>query len=587
GRHLPEPILVQTLDFWNTSFGYTGSEGGKIYRTSNSGTIWVPVFNPANRVISGFFMFAPSVIYLAGSQGYISRSADSGANWDDGISWDKVIETNTTENLKDLTFFDNVNGFAIGENGQISWSAGGTVWNTIPKLTQENLNALAKIDTSRAVVVGDGGIILKTEDKAKTWRKIESGTTKTLNSIDFLGEQFGYIAGEDGLALITTDGGETWTQFSSGTIRNLNSVSAGTDLKAYFVGDDGTIITFNCTPPVGNLGQISGDSQSCLATTTYSITQLPQDGSEIIWRVDGGEIISGQGTNSIEVNWTVSGRNAVLVSRSNFCGSGETSAMEVNVIKPPSTAIGIVGDGKVCTGNSYTYSLPNFEGTIYTWAVTGGELIQGQGTHEAEIKWNLNGTQQLSVTQENRCGDSLPIIKMVSVNSAPEAPLGISGESKVGLGEQIYEIDEIEGLNYRWSISGGGKILSGQGTGSVVVLWENEGDFELAVEAQNECNFSSKRILPVNVNIITALEPINQGNLKIYPNPSQGNLTISSDNLDSWSDIMIFNPIGQLIETKIIFQGQSEVQFYRLPKGFLLIKLQGKNGVVSKKVLVR
>lgn len=586
-RPLPESILVQSLDFWNTSFGYTGSEGGKIYRTSNSGSAWVPVFNPVNRVISGFFMFASSVVYVAGSQGYISRSSDSGMNWDAGISWEKVIETNTSENLKDLTFFDNAIGFAIGENGQISWSSGGTVWETIPKLTDKNLNALAKIDTSRAVIVGDGGIILKTQDKARTWKKIESGTTKNLNSVDFLGDRFGYIAGENGLALITSDGGETWTNFSTGTIRDLNAVSAGTDLKAYFVGEDGTIIAFNCIPPVGSLGQISGDAQSCLASTTYSITELPQAGSDIIWRVDGGEIVSGQGTNTIEVNWKVAGRNAVLVSRSNFCGSGETSSLEVNVIESPTSNLGISGEGTVCTGNSYSYTLPNFEGTTYTWTVTGGELIQGQGTNEVEIKWNQNGIQQLTVSQENRCGDAPPIQKTITVNSAPESPLGISGESRVGLGEQIYEIDEVEGLNYRWTLSGGGKILSGQGSGSVTVLWENEGNFELAVEAQNECNFSSKRILPVNVNIITALEPVGERDLEIYPNPSQGNLTISSGNLDSWSNILIFNPVGQLVDSQPIESGQTELQLFGLPKGLLLVKFQGKNGVLSKKILVR
>lgn len=580
-RPLPEPVLVQSLDFWNTSFGYSGSESGKIYRTANSGSAWIPVFTPANRNITGFYLFAPSVVYLVGSQGYISRSFDS------GVTWDQSLVSNTSENLKDLAFFDFAFGFAIGEKGQISWSEGGNEWENIPKVTSENLNALAKIDTTRAIVVGDGGIILKTDDKARTWKKIESGTTKTLNSVDFFGQQFGYIAGDDGLALITVDAGETWSQFSTGTLRDLKAVSAGTDLKAYFAGEDGTIIAFNCIPPAGSLGQISGDAQSCLASTTYSITESPLAGSEIIWRVDGGEIISGQGTASIEVNWTSAGRNAVLVSRSNFCGSGETSALEVNVIESPTSDLGIVGEGTVCSNNSYTYSLPNFEGTTYTWTVTGGELIQGQGMHEAEIKWNQTGTQQLSVTQENRCGGALPIVKVITVNSAPEAPLGISGEARIGLGEQIYEIEEEAGLNYRWSLSGGGRILSGQGTGRVLVLWENEGDFELAVEAQNECNFSSKRILPVNVNIITALEPMDEGNLKIYPNPSQGNVTISSENLDSWSSIMIFNPIGQLVETQTISSGQASIQLIGLPKGLLLIKLEGKNGVVSKKVLVR
>lgn len=581
GRPIPEPILIQTIDFWNTSYGFTSSAGGKIYRTGNSGSNWVPLSLSVNRTISGFYLFAPSVIYAAGNNGYITRSTDS------GVTWDQTVKSNTTKNLKDVTFFDFIFGFAIGENGQISRSAGGNEWETLPKVTEENLNALAKLDTTRAIIVGNAGMILKTDDKAKTWRKIASGTLKNLNSISFFGENVGFIAGDEGEALVTLDAGETWIKSSTGTVRNLTAVSAGTDSKAYFVGQDGSIITYTCIPPAGTLGEITGESNSCLVNSTYRISQMPIPGSEIIWRIDGGEIISGQGTSQIEVKWNTPGRNAVLVSRSNFCGSGETSALEVQVVSTPAGNLVISGNGSVCKDNTYSYSLPKVEGTTYTWNVVGGEIAQGQGTNKVEVKWTLSGQHQLSVLQENRCGPAAPIMKTITVNAAPDSPLGISGESRVGLGEQIYEVTETPGLNYRWSLSGGGRILAGQGTGRVVVLWQNEGNYELAVEAQNACNYSPKRILAVNVNIITALEPYEDGDLKIFPNPSQGNLTISSNSLDSFTTVLVFNPVGQLVATQSISAYQHEIRFHNLPKGLLLIQLQGKNGVVSRKILVR
>jgi photosystem II stability/assembly factor-like uncharacterized protein len=580
-RPIPEPILIQTIDFWNTSYGFTSSAGGKIYRTGNSGSNWVPLSLSVNRTISGFYLFAPSVIYAAGNNGYITRSTDS------GVTWDQTVKSNTTKHLKDVTFFDFIFGFAIGENGQISRSAGGNEWETLPKVTEENLNALAKLDATRAIIVGNAGTILKTDDKAKTWRKIESGTLKNLNSISFFGENVGFIAGDEGVALVTLDAGETWIKSFTGTVRNLTGVSAGTDSKAYFVGQHGSIITYTCTPPVGTLGEITGEAKSCLVNTTYRISQMPSPGSEIIWRIDGGEIISGQGTSQIEVKWNTPGRNAVLVSRSNFCGSGETSALEVEVVPSPAVNLVILGEGTVCKDNTYTYSLPKVEGTTYTWNVLGGEIAQGQGTNKVEVKWTLSGQQLLSVSQENRCGPAAPILKTITVNSAPDSPLGISGEPRVGLGEQIYEVTATAGLNYRWSLSGGGRILAGQGTGRAVVLWENEGNYELAVEAQNACNYSPKRILPVNVNIITALEPLDKGDLKVYPNPSQGNLSISSKTLDSWSTLLIYNSVGQLVETRSISPYQIELTLDNLPKGFLLIQLLGKNGVVSRKILVR
>lgn len=580
-RPLPEPLFIQTLDFWNTGFGYSSSPSGKIYRTGNSGSAWVQVFLPVERTLSGFYLFAPSVLYAAGNNGYITRSFDSGG------TWDQTIVSNTTENLKDVTFFDFGFGFAIGDNGQISWSFGGNEWENIPKVTSEDLNALAKLDTTRAIIVGNGGTIFKTEDKARTWRKIESGTTKNLNSIDFFGENIGFIAGDEGLALVTLDAGETWTATSTGTLRDLSAVSAGTDSKAYFVGEDGSILTYNCIPPVGSLGEISGNSQSCISNEIYTIAETAVSGSEIIWRVDGGEILSGQGTNQIEVKWTIPGRNAVLVSSSNFCGSGETSALEVAVNSIPQNNLLVTGDGIGCVDNSSTYSLPNIEGTTYTWTVTGGEITSGQGTHEVEINWNQAGDQLILVAQENRCGTADPIQKVIRITTAPDQPSVILGENQTALGEHYYEIEGAADLDYKWSISDGGRVISGQGTSRILIIWEQEGDFQLSVEAQNECGFGPKRNLAVNVNVITALEPNVNYNLRIFPNPSFGSLTISSENLDSWSSLLVFNPMGQLVQSQNIGVGQSELFLSGLPRGLLLIQLQGKNGSVTEKILVQ
>ncbi|WP_111669183.1 YCF48-related protein [Algoriphagus litoralis] len=580
-RPIPEPEFIQSIDFWNTAFGYASSPNGKIYRTGNTGSTWVPVFLPVSRTLSGFYLFAPSVLYAAGNNGFITRSFDS------GVTWDQTILSSTTENLKDVTFFDFVTGFAIGENGQISWSAGGNVWENLPKVTRENLNALAKLDTTRAIIVGDGGIILKSEDKARNWKIVQSGTAKNLNSVDFFDSNVGFIAGDEGMALVTLDGGETWLESSTGTLRNFTGVSAGTDTKAYFVGADGSIITYNCIPPVGSLGEIAGNSQSCISNEIYAVSESPLAGSEIIWRVDGGEIISGQGTNQIEVKWTIPGRNAVLVSRSNFCGSGETSALEVAVSQIAPSTVLIAGDGLGCTAGSSSYSLPNLDGTTYTWTVTGGEIISGQGTSQIEITWSQSGNQLVSVTQENRCGKTEPIRKNVIINASPDQPSEISGANQIGLGEQYYEIVAVTGLDYRWTVSAGGKIVSGQGSNRILVDWESEGNFELSVEAQNECGFGTKRSLAVNVNVITALEPNKDFGLKIYPNPTSGNLTITSENLDLWTDLQIFNSLGQLIRDRKISPRESEINFDGLPKGILILQLRGKNGIMSQKVLVR
>lgn len=128
-------------------------------------------------------------------------------SFDSGSTWDAAgIQTNTDENLRDITFFDFQVGFAMGNNGQISWSNGGNTWENLPKLTSENLNALSKLDSSTAVIVGDKGVILKSEDMAKTWRKIEVPFTENFNAVDFWDEYLGFISADNGLVLQTKDG---------------------------------------------------------------------------------------------------------------------------------------------------------------------------------------------------------------------------------------------------------------------------------------------------------------------------------------------------------------------------------------------
>ncbi len=580
-RPLPEKTDIITIDFWNTSFGYTASKSGKMFRTGNSGTTWVPVPAVTTEDITGFYLFAPSVLYVTGSNGYIARSFDSGGSWDSNIA------TNTSENLIDVTYFDFQVGFAIGENGQISWTNGGNTWENLPKLTDQNLNSLSKLDSSTSIIVGNGGVILKSEDKARTWRIIETDITENLNSVDFWDENIGIIAGDNGMTFQTKDGGESWLQIDTGTKRNLNSISMGNSLVAFAAGDDGTLLKYTCVTPPG-ISEISGETNVCIGTSNYSVTDTNIPGSQIVWRVDGGEIISGQGTSSIQVNWTVPGRQGVFVSRQNFCGNGETSALEVEVLTKPKSNMEIQGLGSACTNLNEIYSIPMEEGILYTWEAEGGAIISGQNSSEVLIQWNETGEHILSLVLENRCGKSDPIFKTVSISSPPSQPSDIVGENQLGIGESIYQVENIAGLDYHWEISGnGGKINSGQGTNRVSIEWLVEGDYLLKVTPQNSCNFGEARELAVNVNIITGIEPETDLSLKIFPNPSHGNLTISSENLSVYEDIVILNTLGQEVHKKQIEEGQTEVYLTDLPRGLLMVRLRNKAKTVVRKVIIK
>lgn len=580
-RSIPEPISILSMEFWNTTYGFVTGSKGEIYRTNNAGSAWVKQNSNSSTAIKGIHIFIPEVPYIVGENGFIARTFSSGNEW-------QIIQnTNTDKNLNDLSAFDLETAFAVGNSGQISWSNNGVIWENIESGTTENLNFATRLDNVSAIAVGNNGTILKTTGKARSWRKIESGVSQNINSVDFFDLQFGYAVGDLGLTLVTKDGGESWVKIESSTTRDLISVCAVGTSSAFSTGKDGTILRYSCSTP-GTVSPISGNSSDCLGSSIYSINSLPEPGSEIVWRVDGGNIISGQGSNTIEVEWIKTGRNAVLVSRSNFCGNGETSALEVLINQKPEISSTISGNGSVCINSIFTYSVPNQTGHTFTWDVAGGEIQSGQGTSIVTVLWKTTGDQSISVIASSQCGTSNAKIKEIRASKTPEQPASIQGESLVPLGERQYSTTSIPGLNYKWSISDGGKITSGQGTANISVLWEKEGKFELSVEAQNECNFGPKRILPITVNIITALEPNQQlTDLVIFPNPSFGKVTIQSPLLDSFELIQVVNALGQLVHQSTINPEETSKELFDLPRGVHFILLSGKKGMISKKILIK
>ena len=580
-RPLPAAVDIVGLDYWNNSFGYVGSSEGKMYRTSNSGSSWVPVPAQTSETITGFYLFAPSVLYVTGTNGYIARSFDSGGTWDAA-----GIQTNTTENLRDITYFDYQVGFAIGDKGQISWTNGGNVWENLPKLTSEDLNALSKLDSNTAIVVGNAGVILKSEDMARTWRKINVPFVENFTSVDFWDKNLGFISGDNGLVIQTKNGGESWVQIPSGTSRNLSGISAGNPTVAFAVGDDGTILRYECIPPTA-LSEIAGENQLCLTVGRYSISDAGRPGAQLVWRADGGEIISGQGTNEIEVLWKTPGRNGVFVSMENFCGNGKTSSLEVIITSIPSDIDQIDGNGSVCVERTEAYSIPNQQGITYSWEVVGGEIVDGQGTSAVQVVWNTSGNQEISVVKENACGKSSPIIKPINVNSPPDQPEEILGETQTGLWETVYQIPGNPGVNYIWNITNeGGRILDGQGTERVTVLWEKEGDFQLSVTPENQCDEGEPRTLDINVNVITAIPEKEDLNIRIFPNPSSGILHLELGG-GNYQSVQLINALGQIINSLDLSNGKKEITFENLPKGIILIRLNTGSNVIVRKVIVK
>lgn len=570
------------LFFLTNSLGYVCGENGILLRTTNSGGNWTSLNPGTSENLNGLYFFNNNTGYVVGDKGFVAFTSDG------GVSWQKIEVTNTDVDLKRLAFFDQDNGILIGSNGFVSVFENNE-WKTITIGATSQFNDISIMDDNSAVIVGQSGITYKTDDKGQTWQQLDFQFTENLNAVEFLDDEIGFIAGEKGLMVQTKDGGETWEKFLTATFQDFTGISFGTLSNGFAVGEKGTFFTYDCQVPEQPT-LIFGDGNVCLGQHVYNVQEALELDIEFEWRVDGGRIIEGQGTSRIVVEWDIPGRNAVLVRGKNFCGNSGTTGLEVIVSGTPSQINTIEGEGAVCVSTTEEYFIEETLGTIYVWEVTGGEIIAGQGTNRILVDWKNTGQHAVSVTPSNPCGQGQTANKEILVTTPPDKPSDITGPDRVGFTEETYSVTNVSEVNFQWRINDqGGRIIAGQGTNTVTVRWEKEGNYTLRVTPMNGCNEGESSEMEVNVNIITSIgeNRHRDGMINIYPNPSQGDFTLDVRDIGQIFRLRLINAFGQEINSLVPEDGVREYQFRELPKGLYTVIIHTAQKDYVKKVLVR
>ncbi len=259
-----------------------------------------------------------------------------------------------------------------------------------------------------------------------------------------------------------------------------------------------TPVTITVNQPPTAVGNISGSVSPCPGSQSYSISAVT-GATSYTWAVSGGgSISSGQGTTSINVNWTSSGTYNVSVTATNSCGS-TNKTLSVTVQAGPPVAVGsITGNTSPCPG-SQTYSISSVaNASSYTWSISGGGTItSGQGSTSLTVNWTSSGgPYTVSVTASNGCGSTSNSVSVNVQNGAPGTIGSITGSATPCLGSQTYSITGVSGSpTYTWSVSSGGTISSGQGTTSINVNWATAGGpYTVSVTASNTCGNNSQTL---------------------------------------------------------------------------------------------
>ncbi len=394
---------------------------------------------------------------------------------------------------------------------------------------------------------------------------------------------------------------------------------------------------------------IVGVMSLCQGATSTFTTNTITNATSYVWSVPtGATIISGQGTNMIQVNFTGASSGNIGVSGQNACGSGQSSTIPITINLAP-TLIVTATSTDICTGAS-TNLTANGTGASFNWTGVGI-------TQTITISPIITTTYTVTVTGNNSCTatdnitinvHALPIVSLTlaqdnfctDVNSAVISgglPVGgsyigscVLGSNTVyppvsGTGTYIVTytytnnwgcgssatdnltinplptvmFTNITGQIFvntpAFSLSGfvspSGGTFTGTGmTGSM---------FDPAVAGAGSYMITYTYTHPITGCSASQIQYINIGavgineiaaatkNITLYPNPTHSQLNLSNINTREIKSIRITNIIGEVVSTTEVITENMQLNVSNLVPATYLIQFINADGMSASKYFMK
>jgi hypothetical protein len=140
----------------------------------------------------------------------------------------------------------------------------------------------------------------------------------------------------------------------------------------------------------------------------------------------------------------------------------------------------ISGEASICLLTQGVYSTPDNEGSVFTWTVSGGTIVEGLETHQITVLWDTEGEGLVRVSEVNSTGCETTVEYPVTVNSLPLPAISGPGEVCSGEQEVLYSTPFAEGHSFEWAITGGTYTM-GANPNEIVISWGEAGTATIAV----------------------------------------------------------------------------------------------------------
>ena len=325
---------------------------------------------------------------------------------------------------------------------------------------------------------------------------------------------------------------------SVGSTTYTLSITSGTGCT----DTDQTILTVNPLPTVN----IGANQTGCIGTPivfTANATSSPS-GS---WTTNGQGTIAPNVTNN-SVTYTPSTNDAGLVLISfaafNSCGiTTDTASIIVNGL--PTVGAGM--DMTICSGESILLSGTG-TATSYTWDNGAVDNITFVPT--------ISGLYTVVGADSNGCTDSDDV--MVNINQTPNA-------TNTAI-DPVTLVATPSGQIYQWIDCATGLAVADATSDTLIALIN--GNYAVVVSSSNGCSDTSNCITVDQVGLYGP----NSSVISIYPNPTNGNVSISLPSNDQ-GNLSIYDAQGKLVQTSNSLKNGDVINLNTYTPGMYTLKI--------------
>ncbi len=238
--------------FTSSSRGWIAGDNGYLASTTDGGKTWTPYPLKTNEDINEIYFRDNDNGYLiAGRKMFITR--DAGRSWQETRIYRTAEFGTGTPEFLSIKFSDKKRGYVIGSvlkgKGEVVVESllmrtddGGETWQRINVPAKVELFHIDFSGSSRGWIVGDGGTILTSVDSGMTWSRQVSATSVPLFSVHFRDDKEGYVVGKSGMILRTSNGGATWEKVATPVRETFMRVGFTDDKNGWIVGYSGNIL---------------------------------------------------------------------------------------------------------------------------------------------------------------------------------------------------------------------------------------------------------------------------------------------------------------------------------------------------------